>query len=374
MSLIVIMEDDQTLSMLVSAVLRKNGHVVYTASDGIQGLDLVRKLKPDVVVSDVQMPGLDGVNMLMTLRGEAEIAHTPVILLTSLGTRPDVRTGMTSGADDYLTKPFLPIELCDAVDAQLARCAVRAGLQDGVVTAAVQIALDAQREDLAGTYERRLFQELGGEKWPGAQTAADEEYDDATVLYVDLMGQGLSEILTVTELTDALRRALTHASDTLHLFGARHIHPLGEALIAVFVKETDTESVNHSMRAVRSALTLAKSVRQNRHDLQNKYAGKSFPPFDVGVGLHSGPVTITKIHDPMHGSQTLIAPVGETINVASLLQKQTAALGWAVSCTHAVFENIQHNVGVDQRADLTLRDNGVAIQAIEITTLNQAGN
>ena len=220
MSLIVIREDDQTLSMLVSAVLRKNGHVVNTASGGIQGLELVRKHKPDVVVSVVQMPRTDDVNMLMTLRGEAEIAHIPVILLTSLGTRPDVRIGMTSGADDYLTKPFLPIELCDAVDAQLARCAVRAGLQNAAVTVAINVALDDQREDLASTYERRLYQELGGDKWLGAQSAGDEAYDDATVLYVDLMGQGLSEILTVIELTQALRRALTHASDNLHLFGA----------------------------------------------------------------------------------------------------------------------------------------------------------
>ena len=374
MALIVVMEDDETLSMLVCAVLKKKGHVVYAAPNGIMGLEQVRTHKPDVVVSDVQMPELDGVNMLLTLRGEADIAHTPVILLTSLGTRPHVRIGMTSGADDYLTKPFLPIELCDAVDAQLARCAVRAGLQGEAVTAAVKVALEAQREDLSGTYELRLRDELSGERWPGTQTAGDEEYADAVVLYVDLIGSGLSEVLTVTELTDALRRAFTHVSDTLHLFGVRHVYPLGEALIAVFVKETDTESVNHCMRAVRSALILAKSVRQNRLYLQKKHDGKKFPQFNVGVSLHSGPVTITKIHDPMHGSQTIITPVGDTINIAALLQKQTAALGWGVSCTASVLKKIETQVTVGRRADLKLRENGPACQAIEVTTLNQAGN
>lgn len=374
MALIVVMEDDETLSMLVCAVLKKKGHVVYAASNGIMGLEQVRTHKPDVVVSDVQMPELDGVNMLLTLRGEADIAHTPVILLTSLGTRPHVRIGMTSGADDYLTKPFLPIELCDAVAAQLARCAVRAGLQGEAVTAAVKVALEAQREDLSGTYELRLRDELSGERWPGTQTAGDEEYADAVVLYVDLIGSGLSEVLTVTELTDALRRAFTHVSDTLHLFGVRHVYPLGEALIAVFVKETDTESVNHCMRAIRSALILAKSVRQNRLYLQTKYDGKKFPQFNVGVSLHSGPVTITKIHDPMHGSQTIITPVGDTINIAALLQKQTAALGWGVSCTAAVLKKIETQVTVGRRVDLKLRENGPACQAIEVTTLNQAGN
>jgi CheY-like chemotaxis protein len=368
MSLIVVMEDDDTLQLLVATILKKQGHTVHVASNGKRGLDLVRMHKPDVVVSDVQMPDMDGVTMLLTLRSEADITNTPVILLTSLGTRPDVRVGMTSGADDYLTKPFLPAELCDAVDAQLARHALRTTLQD----TAVNSALDTQKQKLAIQYETRLNKELSGERWPGQQSEADEAYDNATVLYVDLMGNGLSEVLTVSELTQSLRQTLTSASDTLHLFGARHVHSLGEALIAIFVEETDTESVNHSMRAVRSALMLVKSVKQNRIQLEAKHADKKFLPFNVGVGLHSGPVNITKIHDPMHGSQTITAPVGDTINVATRLQKQTAALGWAVSCTAAVLENVVHNVTYDRRCDLKLRGNGQISEAIEITALNLA--
>jgi DNA-binding response OmpR family regulator len=368
MSLIVVMEDDDTLQLLVSTILKKQGHIVYAASNGRRGLDLVRMHKPDVVVSDVQMPDMDGVTMLLTLRSEADITNTPVILLTSLGARPDVRMGMTSGADDYLTKPFLPAELCDAVDAQLARHALRTALQDTAVTTA----LDTQKEMLSIQYEVRLNNVLSGERWPGQESETDETYENATVLYVDLMGTGLSEVLTVSELTQALRQAFTSASDTLHLFGARHVHPLGEALIAVFVEETDTESVNHSMRAVRSALMLAKSVKQNRSQLEAQHAGKKFPSFSVGVGLHSGAVNITKIHDPMHGSQTIIAPVGDTINVAARLQKQTAALGWAVSCTEAVLEKVSHNVTSGRRFNLRLRENGPIAQAIEITALNLA--
>ena len=369
MSLIVVMEDDDTLQLLVATVLRKNGHIVYVASNGRSGLDLVRMHKPDVVVSDVQMPEMDGMNMLLTLRSEADIARTPVILLTSLGGRPDVRAGMTSGADDYLTKPFLPVELCEAVDAQLARDAVRISLETTALTTAVSTALDRQKQNLSIQYETRLRNELSGERWPGQNSETDDKYDHATVLYVDLMGHGLSGVLTVSELTEALRHVFTRASDTLHLFGARHVHPFGEALMAIFVEETDSESVNHSMRAVRSALILAKSVKQNRTHLQVKYPDKKFPHFDVSVGVHSGPVTITKIHDPMHGSQTHIAPVGDTINVAVLLQKQTAALGWAVSCTAEVLKKVADNVTTERRSSLRLRDNGSSYPAIEITAL-----
>jgi DNA-binding response OmpR family regulator len=119
MALIVLMEDDAATRMMVASVLRKDGHEVFPAEDGAAGLKLVRELYPELVISDVQMPVLNGFDMLAALRLDSAIAGTPVVLLTSLQERAHMRIGMTTGADDYITKPFRPAELREAVAAQL---------------------------------------------------------------------------------------------------------------------------------------------------------------------------------------------------------------------------------------------------------------
>ena len=113
MALIVLMEDDAATRTLVTSVLRKDGHEVLAADNGRDGLALILQRHPDLVISDVQMPGLNGFEVLAAVRLDAAVATTPLILLTSLQERAHMRIGMTSGADDYITKPFRPGELRD---------------------------------------------------------------------------------------------------------------------------------------------------------------------------------------------------------------------------------------------------------------------
>ena len=114
MPLIVVMEDDAATRMLVASVLKKDGYDVMSADNGVEGLALVRAHKPDLVISDIQMPVMDGFAMLQQLRNDPSIEAIPVVLLTSLQERAHMRIGMTSGADDYITKPFRPGELREA--------------------------------------------------------------------------------------------------------------------------------------------------------------------------------------------------------------------------------------------------------------------
>ncbi len=87
------------------------------AENGIKGLALIREFTPGFVVSDVQMPLFDGFEVLERVRRDLALATTPIILLTSLQDRHHMRQGMTIGADDYLTTPFAPQELREAVSA-----------------------------------------------------------------------------------------------------------------------------------------------------------------------------------------------------------------------------------------------------------------
>ena len=145
MALIVVIEDDAGTRLLVSQVLKKEGHEVMAAEDGVKGLALIREHRPTLVVSDVQMPLMDGFEVLDQIRSDDTLAATAVILLTSLQDRSSMRQGMSTGADDYLTKPFAPQELREAVSAQLNKRLRAAAMQNQVVSHAVKMALDEQR-------------------------------------------------------------------------------------------------------------------------------------------------------------------------------------------------------------------------------------
>ena len=118
---VLLIEDDEAQRFIAGFALKKAGHVVREAPHGPAGLAAARKARPDVIVCDVIMPGMTGYDVLAQVRGDPALAALPVILLTAMSERRDVRQGMSAGADDYLTKPYRPAELCEAIDAVLAR-------------------------------------------------------------------------------------------------------------------------------------------------------------------------------------------------------------------------------------------------------------
>ena len=207
MALIVVMEDDGGTRMLIASVLKRDGHEVLTAEDGAAGLALIQQRQPDLVISDIRMPGMDGLQMLATMRREPKLVLIPVILLTSLQERAHMRIGMTAGADDYITKPFRSTELRDAVSAQLRKRETQTHLQDMVVDTAVRSAIDSQKQHLAQRYEQRLAKELGA-RWPsGDGQEADQRFNNATVLFADIPGYAsVSERLSSAELSELVKR------------------------------------------------------------------------------------------------------------------------------------------------------------------------
>ena len=369
MALIVLMEDDAATRMLVASVLKKEGHEVLAAENGVQGLMLVEARRPDVVVSDVQMPEMNGFQMLTALRQNTAIAATPVILLTSLQERAHMRIGMTSGADDYITKPFRPGELREAVSAQLNKRHMQATLQAMAVEAAVSEALAQQRHELAKLYEHRLASELS-ERWSTSEGAqVDERFDSATVMFVDIPHYaGVAQQLSADELTDLVKRFYGSANDTAHLFGASHMQFIGEGLLAVFTDDTNTRTVNHALRAVRTALGLIESAITIRKHLETAYAGRNLPPFGVNIALDTGPVTLTTLEDPLHGESQKL-PVGEVVRAAMALQKEAQRLGWPIAASVTTLRNVTGAVQTGRRALLELPGRPQPLDAAELVGL-----
>ncbi len=116
--LVLAVDDDAPILRLVRARLASDGYAVITASGGLEALELLEEERPDIVILDVMMPDIDGIETMRRIR---EVSDTPIILLTARSGASDMIYGLDSGADDYVTKPFNPDELSARVAAVLRR-------------------------------------------------------------------------------------------------------------------------------------------------------------------------------------------------------------------------------------------------------------
>ena len=121
MAAVLLIEDDDAQRFVAGFALKKAGHAVHEAADGPAGVAAARELRPDIIVCDVLMPGMSGYEVLARLRADPGLASVPFILLTALSEREQLSEGVSAGADDFLTKPYRPAELCAAIDAAQAR-------------------------------------------------------------------------------------------------------------------------------------------------------------------------------------------------------------------------------------------------------------
>ncbi len=115
---ILVVDDEPGILKLVTSYLEKEGYQVYTAADGPGALKAARAFKPDLIVLDIMLPGMDGIEVLTHLRRESDVY---VIMLTAKTEETDKIVGLSVGADDYVTKPFSPRELVARVKAALRR-------------------------------------------------------------------------------------------------------------------------------------------------------------------------------------------------------------------------------------------------------------
>jgi two-component system alkaline phosphatase synthesis response regulator PhoP len=118
---ILIVEDDPSFSRAISHMIGKEGYEVITASNGLAGLRMAKEDKPDLLILDVMLPGLDGFEICSRLRADSPTARLPIIMLSAKGQETDKTTGLKVGADVYLTKPVDRAVLLENITSLLAK-------------------------------------------------------------------------------------------------------------------------------------------------------------------------------------------------------------------------------------------------------------
>ncbi len=127
---VLLIEDDPGVVEIARTYLAHDGHNVLVANDGMEGLRLARENDPDLLVLDLMLPKLDGAEVCRVLREESDV---PIVMLTARYSEEDRLAGLDLGADDYITKPYSPRELCARVRAVLRRAARQDDTRTGVI-------------------------------------------------------------------------------------------------------------------------------------------------------------------------------------------------------------------------------------------------
>jgi two-component system phosphate regulon response regulator PhoB len=151
---VLVVEDEESIREMIGVGLERAGYAVSGAGSGEEALDVIRRGHPDLVVLDLMLPGIDGLEVCRRLRTDRETAGIPLIILSARDGEKDIVTGLEYGADDYLTKPFSPGILAARIQAVLRRRERGEPAPDRDTIAAGGIVLDRRRREVLVSGER----------------------------------------------------------------------------------------------------------------------------------------------------------------------------------------------------------------------------
>lgn len=357
---ILIVEDDDAIRNNIVRLLKLEGFDTISAPDGRVGLERAQNFKPGLIISDVSMPHMDGFELLAAIRADKALATLPFMLLTALDDRESMRRGMTAGADDYLSKPFTRNELLDAVNAQIRK--------RGLVQEVIQSELAASEGRLREEFSHRI---AGGQTQTFAVSLPNgtvtELLPDATVLFSDIRNfTSLAEKLGSAEVAELLNEYFDHACQPVLKNGGHHLKFIGDGLMSVFTNTSHGSPLPASRRAVSAALAMTLEAHEFRGWLEKRFPGRGLPPFAIGVGLHSGEVTLCQIGAVQSKE---IAPIGDTVNTAARLEAASKELGWTVVASSAVLASAGEGIQTGAHSTVVVRGKEIVVEVLEITGL-----
>ena len=285
-SKILVVDDQRSNVEMMAGVLRARGYTVHTALDGEEGLAQVAEVHPDLVVSDILMPKVDGFELCRRLRASPDTALLPVILVTSLDAQGERIKGLEAGADDFLSKPVNWEELFARVRSLLRVKALQDELKD------VNAQLEQRVRDQVAQLERlsrlkRFFSKPVAEAIiAGGEELIEPHRREITAVFLDLRGfTAFTDRADPDEVMDLLRAYHATLGRTVDEYGGTLEHFAGDGVMIFF---SDPLPVDRpAERAVRMALALQEAFTP----IADAWA-KLGHEVGLGIGIAQGEATL----------------------------------------------------------------------------------
>lgn len=417
MATILVIDDDADMRNLVRAFLLAEGHTIETADNGKVAMRVAPDLLPDLIISDILMPGLDGFGLFEAIRAHPKTAKIPVIFLTASNDRETLLRALRMGVDDYVSKPFDQAELVSVVTQRLRPSAGTDAQSDpwtlempvsgirlqpvgrkkaisefvpkearekpapepavpkAADVAAWQKAPDSAKPSTTGPAstapawkptapaessaptatakpgiarprpapsplvtiandDAPIRFSMSDTALANIDAATERREATATLLFCDVRGfQKFREGLNGMQVVEILTQFFLSSRNTVTKQGGWLVKFLGDGFVAAFEDSTG-QAESQQVRALKAALMIVLAAQRLKSWLRTRFPERAFPEFAIGIGLHTGPVTIGKLPDSFVERYTV---AGEPVALCLRLEQMTKELGWSIVASQATF-------------------------------------
>jgi adenylate cyclase len=350
--LILVVDDNKDNVDILQRRLKSRGYAVATAADGVEGLEKTRELLPDLVLLDVMMPRMDGIEALRRLKSDASLPFIPVILVTARADGRDVVAGLESGGDDYLTKPVDHTALAARVRAMLR---IKA-LHDTVRAQAAELRMWNSKLEERIAAQLGEIQRIGRLKRflapqiaeivvsTGDETILETHRRDIVVLFCDLRGfTAFSETAEPEEVIAVLREYHAALGPLVTRFEATVDHFAGDGLMVFFNDPLPCAD------AAERAVHMAAAMREAVAGLIAQWRRRGFA-LGFGVGIAQGYATLGRIGFDEMAAYTAI---GTVANLAARLCAE--ALDGQILLSQRVAAAVENVVALEEVGSLALK-------------------
>ena len=340
---ILVVDDNRDNIDLVRDILEIEEYDVIDALTGQIALEVIPDELPDLILLDINMPGMNGFEVCEALKSDDRTNHIPIIMLTAQSDVDSRVQGLAVGADDYLAKPFSPRELVARVDRSLRSKAVSDDLR-------------LKQQNLRDTFSRFVAEAVVNQLMQNPDAVKlGGKLQPVTVLFADLQGfTSLSERIEPEDLLQLLNSYHTFMVKVVLQYGGTIDKFLGDGLMALY--NTPLEQYDHIARAVKTALHIQDELYWFTEQLPNELRLK------INFGIHSGQAIVGNV-----GSENIMdfTAVGDTVNVAARLQG--VAEDGQIIVTKLVYDATQDFVFGKSRGDIAVKGRSLPVTAFEIS-------
>ncbi len=331
---------------LISDIVSSIGHTVIKAFDGPEALLAIEREIPDLIVLDVNMPGMTGFEVVAQLKKDPRTAKIPVIMLTALVDIDNKVEGLELGADDYLTKPYSPRELIARIETRL-----RAKTETDTLRETQQMIRATFERFVAPPVVEQLLRDPRSVKLGG-------KLQEVTVMFADM-----ENFTSISEQTEP--EMLLSVLNTYHELVVETVQAnkgtidkfIGDAVMALY--NTPLEQGDHPLRAVRSAYQIQQVLGEFHQNFEPKFR------MNINFGIHTGMAVVGNVGTTQIMNFTA---VGDTVNVAARLQANSH--GGRILISESTYQCIRAHVNVKPLGLTTFKGRNEPVHTYEVIALN----